>query len=323
MPALHTNTDARVRNLVIPTSKLKIVVDSVQLVTCQDVITLNAQIITDGLLHTYEWVQISGTPVTFVGDTHQQMVVFHQAAIRDDKVFRFYVDKGQTTEQSKDVLVTTVSRDPMPQLMTSIVASSFIGWNDTVIPTGQPQAGSNGNGSITLNNNNRSIVWPLNATIANIIGIRVVQIINGMDVVLADVMRPLRSFNNIVAGNLYRLDYIIQYAPKLTKIITGPLVSAGILPGYIELDTWEKFTIPADTVNIGSKFVQMKSIVSYQVADTMSQIGDVVGAPTQLAVNMKSKVTLDPVKDNYTSACASGSVIVSKQIVNKSIISIG
>jgi hypothetical protein len=61
--------------------------------------------------HTAEWVQLSGTTVEFLTDPNSVEASFAQSANRDDKVFRFYLDRDTSFEQYRDVLVTPTARD--------------------------------------------------------------------------------------------------------------------------------------------------------------------------------------------------------------------
>ena len=90
---------------------LSFYVDSVLPVTCNDIVTLNAVLNGDPTGYTFEWVQMSGTPVIWLEDRDQTVVMFQQPVLRDDKVFRFYLNKGKTTERYKEVLVTAVPTD--------------------------------------------------------------------------------------------------------------------------------------------------------------------------------------------------------------------
>ena len=84
---------------------------TLRMVTCDNIITLNAQIIGFAGTSKFRWEQTSGQPVVFLEDQNQTMVTFQQTQIRDDKTFIFYVNKGTTLEQKYTVLVTAIPRD--------------------------------------------------------------------------------------------------------------------------------------------------------------------------------------------------------------------
>ena len=87
--------------------------DSVLPVTCNDIVTLSARVSGDLTGHTFEWSQISGTPVIWLESVNQTSVMFQQPTARDDKVFRFTIDKGSSVAKYKDILVTAVPTDTM------------------------------------------------------------------------------------------------------------------------------------------------------------------------------------------------------------------
>ena len=88
-----------------------ILLDSMMTVTCDDIITLSAQILGDITGHTFYWEQISGVPITWLEDQHQQSVMFQQPSDRGDKLFRFTLDKGLDIEKSKEIIVSAIPTD--------------------------------------------------------------------------------------------------------------------------------------------------------------------------------------------------------------------
>jgi hypothetical protein len=80
-------------------------------VSCGDVITLSAQVFGEALGATYFWEQVSGTPVDWLEDQNQAQVMFRQPLNRDDKVFRFWVNRGTSVQAFKDVLVSAIPTD--------------------------------------------------------------------------------------------------------------------------------------------------------------------------------------------------------------------
>lgn len=92
-------------------SNINFYVDSVLPVTCNVVVALNAVVYGDIANATFLWEQISGAPVIWLEQQNQVNVLFEQPATRDDKVFRFWVNKGRSGQKYKDVLVTAVPTD--------------------------------------------------------------------------------------------------------------------------------------------------------------------------------------------------------------------
>jgi len=66
--------------------------------------TLTAEIIGDIQGNTFEWQQISGSPVTFTTPLNELSVSYSQT-IFDDKTFRFFINRGTGFEKFDDVVV--------------------------------------------------------------------------------------------------------------------------------------------------------------------------------------------------------------------------
>jgi len=73
-------------------------------VICQTYITLTAILQGDITGHTFEWEQTSGFPVDWVGSRFSTTVTFSQT-IKNDKTFRFWVDRGTAIQRFRDVNV--------------------------------------------------------------------------------------------------------------------------------------------------------------------------------------------------------------------------
>lgn len=76
---------------------------------CAPIVYLEAHVIGDASRHTFEWVQISGTPLVdlqIVSPTQAYYVV-DQGNVGSDKVFRLYVDRHSPIEQHADVIIRT------------------------------------------------------------------------------------------------------------------------------------------------------------------------------------------------------------------------
>ncbi len=108
------------------TDNVKVSVDSIMSVTCSDVITLEATLLGDLTGHTFFWEQLSGTPVTWLESVYQPSVMFQQPIVRDDKVFRFTLDRGTPFAKTGDVLVTAVPTDRYYMLPASTRSSYSI-----------------------------------------------------------------------------------------------------------------------------------------------------------------------------------------------------
>ena len=130
------------------------------LVSCDINITLNAIVIGDLTGHTVEWAQLSGPPVVWLENIHQLSVMFEQPQIRNDKVFRFYIDKGTKDEIYREVLVTSVARDIVS--FTSLASNYAVQheWVSEEQVTGlKILPGLSAYGVATLNNTIHSLLW--------------------------------------------------------------------------------------------------------------------------------------------------------------------
>lgn len=92
---------------------LEIVVEDVVLVSCQDIVTLNAIVLGDMDGHTFLWEQIGGPPVTWLEPQNQLMVMYQKnpSESGQDCFFRFWADKNTPFEQYKDMVVSGIARD--------------------------------------------------------------------------------------------------------------------------------------------------------------------------------------------------------------------
>jgi len=108
MPFINTSGILRVRRTA---GGLRVEVNSMMIVSCDSVITLSGTPMGPELGHRFEWTQISGTPVTWLENTDQLIVMFEQTAVRDDKVFRLTVDGGTPFARTYDILVTAIPTD--------------------------------------------------------------------------------------------------------------------------------------------------------------------------------------------------------------------
>lgn len=140
--------------------RVRVRVESVLVTGCDDIITLSAAVLGNSINRTYEWTQLSGALVIWLEDRFQSDVMFRQPALRDDKIFRFYMDRGLSTEITKDVLVTSVSKEDVRfdsisdggATLTGFVASEG-GTNLRAMP------GFSDYGLVVINNPKKIIAW--------------------------------------------------------------------------------------------------------------------------------------------------------------------
>lgn len=175
---------------------VSIQLDAVLTVTCDDIITLHATLIGDLTNHTFLWEQVSGTPVIWLEDQDQQTVMFQQPAVRDNKVFRFTLDKGTYIAKFRDILVTAI---PTELVKTTVISSGLSGkysksleiTNMSVLMPAFKPAGSE-----VLNDTDRAVLL----TTGSLYGmpLTVNEYVAGVDVPIANY-----TFNNPLSSLVY------------------------------------------------------------------------------------------------------------------------
>lgn len=103
-----------------------------QVVTCAPIVYLEATVIGDISGHTFEWVQMTGTPtVTLIaGGTPLQAYYIVGANVGGDKIFRFYIDRDTQIEQYADVVIRTTPSTSVPYTEVGVCA------NESLAPAG-------------------------------------------------------------------------------------------------------------------------------------------------------------------------------------------
>lgn len=135
-------------------------VNSLMVVSCDDIITLSATVEGQTVGLRYEWVQLSGLPIEWLESAQQLEVMIRQTTIRDDKVFRFYVNRGTVAERYGDLLVTATPRDTAVSLMASSTAPAMRDWVEGEQPTSlRSVPGYSVYGQANANNSTRILVW--------------------------------------------------------------------------------------------------------------------------------------------------------------------
>lgn len=143
------------------TNNVLLSVESTLSVTCSDYVTLNASLVGDLTGHTFEWVQLSGEPVTWMESRYQPNVTFLQPAIRNDKVFRFYLDRNTIYEKVGEILVTAIPTDYVTSSIGSIrtVSSSSLNSLSGELTYQYLLPAFESAGTTLVNNPNRSVVF--------------------------------------------------------------------------------------------------------------------------------------------------------------------
>lgn len=139
-------------------SPILIILDQLMIVSCDDIITLSATVPASINPQSYFWEQLSGQTVIWLTPTNELEATFQQTLVRDDKVFRFWVNKGGTKEAYKDIIVTAIPRDYIPEIKH---ARNFTQtYADEEVARAYMIPGLSSEDTWTINNTDRGIRWP-------------------------------------------------------------------------------------------------------------------------------------------------------------------
>ena len=247
MPMISGSTDARRRRYRVAISSTQIILEQVMLVECNDVVTLNARIMdTSNQPHTFFWEQISGTPVLWLEDQHQLMVMWRQPSDTNEKVFRFWLDRGTAFEKFQDVLVTPRNRDPfnLPVLGDQVLVKQ--NWSDAQVIADSsiaimPAPRIDNPGGVVVNAPMRALSWtnPTNLQYADSIEVSTWK--DGVETQIA-VLRigepgGRQCYNGIQDNVFYRLTNITNQLGFITRMEGKYHFFSHV--GTLELDTFE------------------------------------------------------------------------------------
>lgn len=141
-----------------PNEYLEVFVGAIQLVSCQDIVTLTGTVLSDPTGHTYYWEQTGGVPVTWLEEQNQLDVTFQKPSIFVDLFFRLWIDRYTPFQQYKDIIVTGTARDDLiyavAQTSTGSSSTDLPGVSNTLLVPG-PSAP----GTVTINNVAKTLVW--------------------------------------------------------------------------------------------------------------------------------------------------------------------
>jgi hypothetical protein len=225
MPLFNNNTSKRRR---LPGGAgLTIVLAKMQLVSCQDIVTLDAQITgTAQGHHTYKWTQISGSPVLWLEPQNQLSTTFQQPALKDDKVFRFTLDKNTPWEQHADILVTLISLDPLP-VVTGRGFSARLGTDAQLIQppfTIEPGLTTPSQG-VVVNNPSLMVTFGSPLDMLYNVGTLPIKLDDGHTPIPGSVLPPgVNYLPGLTAGDIYEFDSLTNNHGFKSKL-PGPKVT--------------------------------------------------------------------------------------------------
>lgn len=256
MPFININVIRR------PSTPFLILLDQLMIVSCDDIITLNATVQKPG---SYLWEQLSGTTVIWLSPTDELSAIFQQTLIRDDKVFRFWVNKNTPSEAYSDVLVTAVPREYIPALNPT-VGAYIQPYADTEVARAVMVPGTSAEGAVSLNNPLRGITFA-DLTGSGIVGYKVYDVTGGVtETQIGAFNPPARSFMDVPGLASYRVDAIVN-ANDILHTARG--IPAGFFPpaDWLDMDTWDRGSVhltSASDVN-GSTLSTTITINRYEI----------------------------------------------------------
>lgn len=94
-------------------SPITVIVEKILLTSCQNIVTLNAQVFGNIAGHTFYWEQTGGPPVIWLEPQNQLTVMYEKNPSQSgqDCFFRLYVDRYTEFEQVFDLIVSGIARD--------------------------------------------------------------------------------------------------------------------------------------------------------------------------------------------------------------------
>ncbi len=332
MSMISSSTDARRRRYRVAIASTQIILEQVMLVACNDIITLNARVMdTSDQPHTYFWEQISGTPVQWLEDQHQLMVMWRQPTDTSEKVFRFWLDRGTAFEKYQDVLVTTLNRDPinLPTLGDEVVVRQ--NWSDSQIIadssiSAMPAPRMDKPNGVVVNAPIRALSWtnPSNLQYADSIELNVWN--DGVEAQIA-ILQPKTAgvrqyYSGIQDDVLYRLTNINNQFGIITRMEGNyHLYSRS---GKLELDTFEDIQVKLaigdfDFVTnvIERSLVQFGLMPGYNIPsdDFIGRAGnDSLGMVFTRAVIERSLLENEPISDTFSGVVVTGDVFFTRSV---------
>jgi hypothetical protein len=311
--------------------------DSILVVACEDIITLNANLSgLGGESHTYLWTQISGTPVIWLEDQNQVTVMFEQPAVKDDKVFQFTVDAGTTLERSAQIIVTGVPRDTFPAL-TSNGLFSGNQYGPAQLINQQFVPGFTPIGHTSVNNPNRAISWINSAAYLKLNGNG--NYVTEFDLYLltGDSQVLVKTINNSTipntqimfitapASGTYRLDQLINKLNQATQNVPGNPIS--LYPPNQDGDISDSLPVGISSGNVlvQPAYITRQLVEQTQTDDEQFIIGIGSGHPRIQAAYITRIRTVQTQDDDeqFIVGIGSGNLHFSKVVTDTSIGSLG
>jgi hypothetical protein len=286
---------------------LIIQLQKMMLVSCQDIVTLDATLIGTPIgPQTYNWVQLSGSPVTWLEPQNQASSTFQQPSNRNDKVFRFWLDQGTRWQQYADITITSVALDTFsqPPAIAPIFVRTGLATQIVKPPYSiEPAPTDNQLGVVVLNNTERMVVFQPVTDTQFVSHYQLNKLQIGSTTEEQHIPFKVNYFRGLELGSVYRIDTVLNNNGFISQL-KGSVVTA-VLPANNELAVMEKSPIHVANVTRGINFT--KNTISRELEtlapdnnDTMTGAFSCLGIAMTKAVISRSLETAPVVLDTMT-----------------------
>lgn len=260
MPFISPNA-----TLLFYPSTIKINIRELIVATCENIVTIDAEIEGDPTGHTYLWEQLpeeegGGFPVVWLEPQNQLSVMYDNQGIRDDKLFKFTVDAGLAKESSYYLRCTAVPRDylvtgqvfsdnnvGLPYSTAEVPAVSYI------MPALQTA------GIAYLNTPNRAIVFS-SSTSDDSIGIELQQYNNGVWNTVDSLDVSGQVFNNISSNKIYRVISRLRSNGSISAISQPIAYAYPVTNGLNDYSMADKMMWSKGTSNAPGYIIEYKPV---------------------------------------------------------------
>jgi hypothetical protein len=251
---------------------IELYLERLQIVSCDTIVTLNAFIPNEDPNNRYQWVQLSGLIVTWLTPTNEITATFEQTLVRDDKLFRLYVNQGSDNETFADILVTAIPRDNIPHIKESprFYTQAYQGesYADESVAIAKLIPGISPEGTVSVNNPFRGVQYNLPTltdltlpTKKFVTEFRVYDVTGGTETFVVAYPPDATGFFNVPMYKSYRVDTVLVVDGQ-EHIAKG--IPAGFFPtnpNWMDMDTFDYGPINLKSNN---KLLQTFNNVVYQ-----------------------------------------------------------
>lgn len=226
---------------------------------CDLSFTLTATVIGDITGHTFLWEQVQGTAVTFTTPVDQFTVSYNQSTF-DDKVFRFWVDKGTASQRFDDINIfgspTSTVNDFVTSIGTNIVNNTTTSRTGDQVAlrfyTPYPLAPHDGV-SAAHTYTTATLLWFAPETNNEILGYLVKERndVTGIWNDIASLPASAQLFHATVIGNTYQIVTLFKYDNSFVGQVGSNIVWInGIMdsPKIAGVDSIVPYIYPSKTV---------------------------------------------------------------------------